>query len=206
VLSNESERTTESTRPLALLENRRRDARGDVQLRQARSRTQHRAYNQLLRRRPAVSLALPCGKRTSSKTFFVCTLPSDANRKGRHFVERMATCKDRAPVVGAPLIGAMGESLAAIIGGKIDHYSRLGQLEQAIRIISGQRSTFFPLENTRRSFENLRLHWNDWLRTLDIMLKVGAALIHMPFKEARFLQSLQSEGPLWERLMAEKGT
>ena len=54
---------------------------------------------------------------------------------------------------------------------KIDHDSHLGLLEQATRIISGQRSHFFPLRR-RRSF----------------------------------LQSLEPEGPLWERLMAEKRT
>jgi pimeloyl-ACP methyl ester carboxylesterase len=34
------------------------------------------------------------------------------------------------------------------MGGKTDHYSRLGQLKQPVLILSGDRDPFFPLKNT----------------------------------------------------------
>ena len=155
MLSNESERTTESTRPLPLLESRRSDVRGDVQLCQARSPTRNRAYNEVLRRRPAVSLALPCGKRASWKTFSSCTLPSDANRKGRHICRAHGHMQgSRTSRGGAPHRRNEGVTRCNQRR-KIDHDSHLGLLEQATRIISGQRSHFFPLENTLSLYREL---------------------------------------------------
>ena len=42
-------------------------------------------------------------------------------------IDRIAIRKDREPVVGAQVIGTMVEIISAFMGGKTDHYSRLGQ-------------------------------------------------------------------------------
>ncbi len=63
-------------------------------------------------------------------------------------MDRFAIRKDREPVVGAQVIGTMVEIISAFMGGKTDHYSRLGQLKQPFLIITGDRDPFFPLKNT----------------------------------------------------------
>lgn len=63
-------------------------------------------------------------------------------------LDRFAVRKDREPVVGPQVIGSMVEIISAFMGGKTDHYSRLGQLKQPVLIITGDRDPFFPLKNT----------------------------------------------------------
>ena len=209
MLSNESERTTESTRPLPLLESRRSDVRGDVQLCQARSPTRNRAYNEVVRRRPAVSLALPCGKRASWKTFSSCTLPSDANRKGRHICRAHGHMQgSRTSRGGAPHRRNEGVTRCNQRR-KIDHYSRLSQPAGA------GDSHHFGSEVTRLSTGE---HLVALSRTCVCIGTTGSepstsfsrsvprlSTCHSRRRRS-FLQSLEPEGPLWERLMAEKRT
>ena len=63
-------------------------------------------------------------------------------------IDRIAIRKDREPVVGAQVIGTMVELISAFMGGKTDHYARLGELKQPVLIITGDRDPFFPLKNT----------------------------------------------------------
>ena len=63
-------------------------------------------------------------------------------------IDRIASRKDREPVVGAQVIGTMVELISAFMGGKTNHYARLGELKQPVLIIAGDRDPFFPLKNT----------------------------------------------------------
>ena len=63
-------------------------------------------------------------------------------------IDRIAIRKDREPLVGAQVIGTMVELISAFMGGKTDHYARLGELKQPVLIITGDRDPFFPLKNT----------------------------------------------------------
>ncbi len=63
-------------------------------------------------------------------------------------IDRMAIRKDREPVVGPQVIGSMVEIISAFMGGKTDHFARLGKLKQPFLIITGDRDPFFPLKNT----------------------------------------------------------
>lgn len=64
------------------------------------------------------------------------------------YLDRTAMRKEREPQVGAQVIGTMVELISAFMGGKTDHYARLGELRQPVLIISGDRDPFFPLKNT----------------------------------------------------------
>lgn len=64
------------------------------------------------------------------------------------YMDRLALRKDREPVVGAQVIGTMVELISAFMGGKTNHYARLGELKQPVLIITGDRDPFFPLKNT----------------------------------------------------------
>ena len=69
-------------------------------------------------------------------------------RETQAYIDRWAVRKDREPVVGPQVIGAMVESVSGFMSGKTDHYLRLKQLKQPFLIISGDRDPFFPLKNT----------------------------------------------------------
>jgi pimeloyl-ACP methyl ester carboxylesterase len=69
-------------------------------------------------------------------------------RETQAYIDRIALRKDREPVVGPQVIGAMVESVSGFMNGQTDHYARLKQLKQPFLIISGDRDPFFPLKNT----------------------------------------------------------
>ena len=75
-------------------------------------------------------------------------LTEGREQEARASIDRIAMRKDREPVVGAEVIGTMVELISAFMGGKTDHYARLGELKQPFLIITGDRDPFFPLKNT----------------------------------------------------------
>lgn len=76
-------------------------------------------------------------------------------RETQAFIDRMGLRKDREPVVGPQVMGAMVEAVSGFMGGTTGHYARLKNVKQPVLIISGDRDPFFPLKNTWLMFREL---------------------------------------------------
>lgn len=63
------------------------------------------------------------------------------------YIERSALRTDREPLVAPATIQAMGGLIMDFMGGKTDHFARLGELRQPTLIISGDDDHFFPVKN-----------------------------------------------------------
>ena len=76
-------------------------------------------------------------------------------RETQAFIDRMGLCKDREPIVGPEVMGAMVEAVSGFMSGTTGHYARLKDVTQPVLIISGDRDPFFPLKNTWLMFREL---------------------------------------------------
>jgi pimeloyl-ACP methyl ester carboxylesterase len=63
------------------------------------------------------------------------------------YIERSALRTDREPLVSASTVQAMVGLILDFMGGKTDHYARLGELRQPVLIVNGDDDHFFPLKN-----------------------------------------------------------
>ena len=63
------------------------------------------------------------------------------------YIERQAMRTDREPPVTSETIQAMVGLILDFMGGKTDHYARLGQLRQPTLIVNGDDDHFFPVKN-----------------------------------------------------------
>jgi len=63
------------------------------------------------------------------------------------YIERQALRTDREPLVTPETIQAMAGLILDFMGGKTDHYARLGELRQPTLIINGDDDHFFPVKN-----------------------------------------------------------
>jgi pimeloyl-ACP methyl ester carboxylesterase len=63
------------------------------------------------------------------------------------YIERHALRTDREPLVTEETIQAMVGLILDFMGGKTDHYNRLGEILQPVLIINGDDDHFFPVKN-----------------------------------------------------------
>ena len=63
------------------------------------------------------------------------------------YMDRNAVRRDREPIVVPETVQAMAGLIMDFMGGKTDHYERLGQLIQPVLIVSGDSDNFFPAKN-----------------------------------------------------------
>jgi pimeloyl-ACP methyl ester carboxylesterase len=63
------------------------------------------------------------------------------------YIERHALRTDREPLVSSETIQAMADLILDYMGGKTDHYARLGELRQPTLIVNGDDDHFFPVKN-----------------------------------------------------------
>ena len=63
------------------------------------------------------------------------------------YIARHALRTDREPLVAPATIQAMAGLIMDFMGGKTDHYARLGALRQPTLIVSGDDDHFFPVKN-----------------------------------------------------------
>ena len=69
----------------------------------------------------------------------------DAETKA--YMDRNAVRREREPIVVPETVQAMAGLIMDFMGGKTDHYERLGQLIQPVLIVSGDSDNFFPAKN-----------------------------------------------------------
>ncbi|RKM64906.1 alpha/beta hydrolase [Rhodococcus opacus] len=63
------------------------------------------------------------------------------------YIDRHALRTDREPLVAPATIQAMAGLIMDFMGGKTDHYARLGTMRQPTLIVSGDDDHFFPVKN-----------------------------------------------------------
>lgn len=71
------------------------------------------------------------------------------------YIARNAMRVDREPLVVPETIQAMAGLVMEFMGGKTDHYARLGDLHQPVLIVSGDTDNFFPAKNQWLLFREL---------------------------------------------------
>ncbi|WP_159926553.1 alpha/beta fold hydrolase [Rhodococcus sp. WAY2] len=65
----------------------------------------------------------------------------------RAYIDRHALRTDREPPVAPATIQSMAGLIMDFMGGKTDHYARLGEMRQPTLIVSGDDDHFFPVKN-----------------------------------------------------------